>query len=61
MSHQIVDEIAKNEPPVQAETLLEEILPLMEEYFVGEVSLVGKELVYRMPNGQSFKITAESI
>lgn len=53
------DELVKNESPIRAEELLEELLPLMEEYFIGEISLAGKELIYRMPNGQTFKIMAQ--
>ena len=51
-------ELAKGEPSVTGKALLEEILPLMEDYFVGEISLKGNGLVYRMPNGQRFVITA---
>lgn len=52
------DEIAKNESPITAEELLGEIAPLIEEYFLGEVRFDGKEIVYRLPNGQKFRLSA---
>lgn len=58
MKHQ--DEIEKNEPPVREEELMQEILPLLEDYFIGEFSLNGKEILYRLPNGQRLIITAQT-
>ena len=52
-------ELAKNEPPIKESDLLLEILPLMQEYFVGDIKSDGKSILYRMPNGQSFLITAK--
>lgn len=54
------DEIVKNEPPITAGELLGEIAPLIEEYFFGEVRFDGKEIIYRLPNGQGFRVSAES-
>lgn len=53
------DELARKEAPIEAESLLCELLPLMEEYFIGEISLEGNALLYRLPNGQKFRITAQ--
>lgn len=53
------DELARKEAPIEAESLLCELLPLMEEYFIGKISLEEKDLLYRMPNGQKFKITVQ--
>lgn len=55
------DELLKEEPHVKAESLLEEILPFLKEYFIGEISFDGKAVFYRLPNGQQFKITAQAV
>lgn len=52
-------ELAKKEPPIEGTDLLLEILPLLQEYFVGEITLEERGIVYRLPNGQSFLITAK--
>ena len=52
-------ELAKREPPVAANDLLLEILPLMQDYFVGEVTIDRGTILYRLPNGQKFRITAK--
>ena len=52
-------ELAKAEPPIRGSELLMEILPLMEDYFVGNLALEQNAIVYRMPNGQRFRITAK--
>ncbi len=54
------DEFARNEPPITAGELLGEIAPLIEEYFLGDVRYDGKEIVYRLPNGQKFYLSAAS-
>ena len=51
-------ELAKGEAPIKGRDLLLEILPLIQDYFVGEAGLEKDCLVYRMPNGQKFSITA---
>ena len=52
-------ELAKKEPPIRAGDLLLEILPLMEEYFVGAVTFDRNRILYEMPNGQKFLLTAQ--
>ena len=54
-------ELAKREPPIKEKDLLVEILPLMQEYFVGEIKLDRQAIVYRLPNGQIFCITAHQV
>lgn len=55
------DELAKEEPPIKANSLLCEIMPLMEEYFIGKLSFDGQAILYRLPNGQKFKITSREV
>ena len=55
------DELAKEDPPIQAESLLCELMPLMEEYFIGNLSFDGQAISYRLPNGQKFKISAKEV
>lgn len=55
------DEIAKNEPPVVACEILTELMPLLKDYFKGEVSFDGKTLTYALMNGQKFKLSAEEV
>ena len=55
------DELLKEEPPIEAESLLQELAPLLDEYFIGNISLDGRAIFYRMPNGQKFKITAREV
>ena len=52
---------AKNEPAVSAESLLEEIYPLLQDYFRGEISLNKNGITYVLPNGQKFIITATQV
>ena len=52
-------ELAREEQPIEGKDLLLEILPLLQEYFVGEITLEERGIVYRLPNGQSFVITAK--
>ena len=54
-------ELAKREPPIKEKDLLVEILPLMQDYFVGEIKLDRQAIVYRLPNGQTFCITAHQL
>lgn len=54
------EEFAKNEPPVAVDGLLAEIVPLLEDYFVGAISFVGKAIIYCLPNGQKFILKAEA-
>ena len=55
------EELAKKEPPIASGDLLLEIAPLMEEYFIGEIKLDKESIVYEMPNGQKFRITAKQV
>lgn len=57
----IMDEFAKNEPPISAKELLEEIFPLLKEHFEGKMVCTGRAINYIMPNGQEFIITARRI
>ena len=54
-------EIAKAEPPIAGKQLMQELLPLMQDYFVGDMRLERGGIVYRMPNGQRFLITAQRV
>ncbi len=49
---------AKGETAVSPKGLLEEIAPLLRDYFIGEITLCGDGILYRLPNGQKFIITA---
>ncbi|MDE6302797.1 MAG: hypothetical protein K2M36_04345 [Clostridia bacterium] len=51
--------LARKEKPINAEQLLYEIVPLIEEYFIGGISLKGNDIVYQLPNGQVFCISAK--
>ena len=53
------DELAEREPPIGAESLLIELLPLMEEFFIGDISINDHTILYRMPNGPQFRIVAQ--
>ena len=54
-------QLAKAEAPIEGADLLGEIFPLLEDYFVGELTLNKDAIEYRMPNGQHFRITAKQI
>lgn len=51
---------AVNENKIGAEQLLKEIQPLIEECFIGEISYENEAIIYSMPNGQKFYITAKA-
>lgn len=51
----------EHETAITANGLLEEIKPLLEDYFVGETSSADGGILYRLPNGQSFLIKAEEV
>ena len=64
MKYLLVDEeveLAKSEPSIKEKDLLVEILPLMQDYFVGEIALDRQAIVYRLPNGQTFRITTHQV
>ena len=48
----------KNEKTISGKQLLEELLPLLKDYFVGEICLDGQSIIYLMPNGTKFILTA---
>ena len=51
----------KNEPPFKGEELVEEIQPLLDDYFEGEFEFNGKVVVCKFANGQVFHLKAEEI
>ena len=55
-----MDEFAKNEPDIEATQLLEEILPVLQDYFEGLIYFNGKVINYLLPNGQNFVIRAKA-
>lgn len=52
---------AKNEAPFPASDLLQEIAPLLEDYFVAEPETEEHALILKFPNGQKFRLSAEEI
>lgn len=52
---------AINEAPVSACELLDEIGPLLIDYFLGSFLRVENGITYRLPNGQKFIITAKEV
>lgn len=52
---------ATNEPNVTYRDLLEEILPILKNDFIGEFAYDGNGIIYRMLNGQKFKLTLEEV
>ncbi len=57
----IIEELeAKNERFITASGLLEEIKPLLDDYFVGEISFGCGGLIYCLPNGQKFIIKVQA-
>lgn len=48
---------ATREGHIGEQQLLKEVLPLMEEYFVGNIVSQENNAFYQLPNGQIFKIT----
>ncbi len=60
-NNDVLWETAKSEPNVEPQSLLCELEPLIKEYFVGQVTLDRDAVLYRMPNGQSFRITVNEL
>ena len=52
------DENLRNEPPINASDLLAEIIQLLEDYFVGQITFDGDNITYALFNGQKFTISA---
>jgi hypothetical protein len=60
MKNQIVNatvNAAKNEERFPANCLLQEIAPLLQEYFIGLFETKKQALRLSFPNGQNFKLT----
>ncbi|MGN0822781.1 MAG: hypothetical protein ACI4NG_03315 [Candidatus Gallimonas sp.] len=53
------EQTAADEPPVTEQELLEEVVPLLDDYFVGKFILSDRAITYLMPNGQRFRLIAE--
>lgn len=51
----------RNEPPFKGEELVEEILPVVGDYFKGEFELDGNAIICKFANGQTFRLKAEEI
>ena len=49
----------KNEQPVSAEDFLAELMPLLADYFEGEISFTNGIVTYFLPNGQKIILTAQ--
>ena len=55
------DETLINEPPINASDLLTEILPLLKDYFIGQITFDGENITYTLLNGQKFIISATEV
>lgn len=55
------DETLRNEPPINTSDLLAEIIPLLEDYFVGQFTIDGDCITYALLNGQKFTISATEV
>lgn len=55
------DETLKNEPPINASDLLAEIIPLLKDYFIGQITFDGDSITYALLNGQKFAISVTNI
>ena len=49
------------EKPIVANDLLAEVLPLLEDYLIGEFKLTDKYIIMEMLNNQKFKFSIEEI
>ncbi len=52
---------AENEAQFNAQSILEELTPLIKDYFIAETESNGKEINISFLNGQKFRICAEEI
>ena len=57
LTKETVLELAEREPRFRAERLVEEIAPLLHEYFLGSYQAQGNVIDLVFPNGQHFKLT----
>ncbi len=54
-------EAAKNEGQIKVSELIEEIKPVLKDYFVGYITGGHNAIVYRTPNGQTFLISVRQV
>ncbi len=52
---------AAKEPTVKPEEILAELVPLINDYFVGEAEFDGDKITYKLLNGQTVCITAQAV
>ena len=55
------EELAVNEGTICAKELLEEIEPLLREYFIGGFELTAEAIILNFKNGQKFRLTVEEV
>ena len=55
------DKTLRNETPINASDLLAEILPLLKDYFIGQITFDGDNITYTLLNGQKFAISATEV
>lgn len=49
------------EEKVTVKELIAEIIPLLEEVYFGDIICKNKSIVYKLPNGQKFKLYVSEI
>lgn len=49
--------LAENEGYIEASDLLAELVPILSDFFLGDIESDGTNVRYRLPNGQSFLIS----
>lgn len=54
-------DIIKNEPHFEIDSFVEELLPLLSDYFVGNFALRGCSIICTFANGQTIKLTATEV
>ncbi len=52
---------AKNEGQIKVSELIEEIKPVLKDYFVGYITGGHNAIVYKAPNGQTFVISVRQV
>ena len=55
------EQFAVSEGAISAKDLLEEVEPLLREYFIGEFELTAKAINLNFKNGQKFRLTIEEL
>lgn len=56
-----MEEELKNEPRFADYEFIEELLPLLGDYFYGNFKLKGNDIICAFPNGQTIKLSAVEI